>query len=125
MNIKLYQTHHTIADFDAIFSYIKKIFKEKSPGIHVFPELFLSGYPLQDLCLQKPFIDHYHEFIDELNTWMVKNIDSHDTCLLIGGLKYELSENGLPISPEKCCFSIRWSKSPKVYGVNLYETPSA
>ena len=55
--LTLHQTHHTLADFDAISEYLEKNLKGDS--LHLFPELFLTGYPLQDLCLQRSFIDSY------------------------------------------------------------------
>ncbi len=97
MEIIIHQTHHTIADFDKIFSYIKDNLAAKPKGIHLFPELFLCGYPLQDLCLQRPFIQAYQDFLQELQIWLNKNIDKKNCCLLMGGLKYELSPAGVPI----------------------------
>ena len=75
MNITLHQTHHIIADFEGIFDYIKTNFNRETQGIHVFPELFLTGYPLQDLCLQKPFVAKYTHFLSELKNWLKKNIN--------------------------------------------------
>lgn len=104
MNITLHQTHHQIADFEGIFTYIKEQFSKTSSGIHVFPELFLTGYPLQDLCLQKPFVDRYQVFLSELTDWCSTNINEKTTCLLIGGLKYDLSQKGIPISIRNVVF---------------------
>ena len=106
MNIKLHQTHHQIADFEGIFTYIKDQFSKKNTGIHIFPELFLTGYPLQDLCLQKPFIDSYIDFTKELKSWCKKHISQKDTCLLIGGLKYELSTSGIPVCIKNVVYQI-------------------
>ena len=62
-NITLHQTHHTLADFDSIFqSTVKALHGE---GLHLFPELYLTGYPLQDLVLQRPFIDTYQSFLTD------------------------------------------------------------
>src|SRR5690606_41011240 len=54
-SIHLHQTHHTVADFDAIFKSTTEYLTQE--GLHLFPELYLTGYPLQDLVLQRPFID--------------------------------------------------------------------
>ena len=60
MQINLHQTHHEIADFEGIFNYLTQSFhNNETSGIHIFPELFLTGYPLQDLVLKKTFIDEY------------------------------------------------------------------
>lgn len=54
MQLNLHQTHHEIGDFEAIFKYLTASFQSgKQSGLHLFPELFLTGYPLQDLVLQK------------------------------------------------------------------------
>ncbi len=104
MRITLHQTHHQIADFNEIFTYLKSNISLLKNGIHVFPELFLTGYPLQDLCLQKPFIDTYHNFIKELTNWLKNNIDPQNSCLLLGGIDYDLSANGVPISLKNIVF---------------------
>lgn len=98
MNITIHQTHHKIADFDEIFNYIKSQFSGDSKGIHIFPELFLCGYPLQDLCLQKPFIDSYQKFVKEIACWLKDNLAIQECCLLMGGIEYKLSETGIPIA---------------------------
>jgi hypothetical protein len=69
MQIHLHQTHHTLADFSTIFQTLKSSIKR--PGIHLYPELFLTGYPLADLCLSAPFIQRYHLFLEEINAWAI------------------------------------------------------
>lgn len=96
MQIYIHQTDQTIADFSAIQNYIEEHLSTTSEGLHIFPELFLCGYPLQDLCLQKSFINKYQAFLNDLRLWLTKNINSETTCLLMGGLEYELTSNGLP-----------------------------
>ena len=96
MQISLHQTHHQISDFEGIFTYIKQHFNQDSSGIHLFPELFLTGYPLQDLCLQKPFVHEYLLFLERLNAWLQDNIDTTKCCLLMGGLHYTLTKNKIP-----------------------------
>ena len=95
MEVHIHQTHHAIADFSAIEDYIKTNLKSAKSGIHVFPELFLTGYPLQDLCLQKPFISRYNEFLSKISSWIKKNIDHKTTLILMGGLHYELTDSGI------------------------------
>jgi len=93
MKIHLHQTHHTIADFDGIFAYLEENFtKAQADGLHVFPELFLSGYPLQDLCLQRSFVKSYQKLLTRINDWSADlSIKNAKACLLIGGIKYEFT----------------------------------
>lgn len=90
--IILHQTHHTLADFDGIFE--STIEALKGDGLHLFPELYLTGYPLQDLVLQRPFIDSYQKYLEDLNLWAKKQTGSWRA--LVGGLHYELESDGYP-----------------------------
>lgn len=64
--------------------------QNKKIGLHLFPELFLGGYPLQDLCLQKPFIAEYQAKLDLIRKQAKKdNLNN----LLFGGLEYDLDLN--------------------------------
>ena len=96
MKLHLHQTHHTIADFSEIFNYLSNLLspedsQKTEEGLHLFPELFLTGYPLQDLCLQKNFIVRYHELLEKINELSLSS--TLKNCeLLIGGLYYELDE---------------------------------
>ena len=105
-NLILHQTHHTLADLDAIFQTLVESLK--GDGLHLFPELYLTGYPLQDLVLQKPFIDSYEEHLKNLNHWAQSQ--SGEWRALVGGLHYDYEIDGVPkkiknvifeISPEK------------------------
>lgn len=108
MIIKLHQTHHLIADFD---NYLKKIkdvvLNSEDESLHIFPELFLTGYPLQDLCLQRSFIDNYMDFLNELNEWLL-SINKKDIILLVGGLKYSFKDDldDIPHSIENVIYRI-------------------
>ena len=95
MRIKLHQTHHTLADFKGILQYLESIPKEPSEVIHIFPELFLTGYPLKDLCLTQSFIEAYENFLVSLKAWAQKR-DKLEVFLM-GGLAYEKSPTGLPL----------------------------
>lgn len=88
----LHQTHHTLADFDAIFE--SSVNFLKGDGLHLFPELFLTGYPLNDLVLQRPFIDSYQEHLNDLTVWAKKQ--SGKWRALMGGLDYQMETNGVP-----------------------------
>jgi NAD+ synthase (glutamine-hydrolysing) len=112
MQIYIHQTHHTIADFDEIFSHLKGLAKEDSfaGNIHIFPELYLTGYPLQDLCLQKDFIDGYLKLCGEINKWWAKQKIKVPTALLIGGLDYKFSDDGLVENIENVVFELSTNK---------------
>jgi NAD+ synthase (glutamine-hydrolysing) len=88
MEVHLHQIKNTLADFQGIFKSLKNI-DPKISGLHIFPELFLSGYPLQDLCLQEEFIQKYHLFLEELNQYFSQMQAQNDTCFLMGGPFYE------------------------------------
>ncbi len=90
--LTLHQTHHTLADFDAIFQTFTEVVS--NDGLHIFPELYLTGYPLQDLVLQRPFIETYQGFLKDLNTWA--HTQKAQWRALIGGLQYELENDGIP-----------------------------
>ncbi|HXH74387.1 MAG TPA: NAD(+) synthase [Bacteriovoracaceae bacterium] len=90
--IHLHQTHHTLADFDAIFESAVEVLK--GDGLHLFPELFLTGYPLQDLVLQRPFMDSYVEHLNDLDLW-ARKIPVASWRALMGGLHYEFETSGL------------------------------
>ncbi|MGB0452198.1 MAG: NAD(+) synthase [Bacteriovoracaceae bacterium] len=107
MQIFLHQTGHTIADFDSIFENVCQCLKDsENPGIHVFPELFLTGYPLQDLCLQKSFINPYLKLLDDINNFSKKLSFDGDSLFLFGGLTYKFDTNGLPTSIKNSVFKL-------------------
>ena len=90
--LTLHQTHHTLADFDAILQTMVQVLK--GDGLHLFPELYLTGYPLQDLVLQRPFMDSYEKHLKELEEWAKKQ-QGHWRAL-VGGLQYEYEKEGIP-----------------------------
>ena len=100
----MHQTHHQTADFSGLFQTLQNLFvKEKSDfkGLHLFPENFLTGYPLKDLCLQKSFILSYQEFLKDLNELSLNYFGTDKAnlsgvSLLLGGLSYAFDEEGLP-----------------------------
>lgn len=98
----LHQTHHTLADFGAIHSYLKDALK--GDGLHLFPELFLTGYPLQDLCLQRAFIDSYLDHQNKVNDWVKAVPKTEKWRGLVPGLQYDLEESGLPKKIENVVF---------------------
>lgn len=100
--IFLHQTHHTIADFEAIFEQLKD--RLTHDGLHLFPELYLTGYPLQDLVLQKPFIDRYEIHVQNISDWAKDQTGNWRA--LVGGLEYECQQNGIPTSIKNVIFEI-------------------
>jgi NAD+ synthase (glutamine-hydrolysing) len=100
--LHLHQTHHTLADFDGIFKTLVEV--TNSQGLHLFPELYLTGYPLQDLVLQKPFMDSYHLHLEELSLWAKKQ--SGNWRALLGGLDYAMAESGLPHKIKNVIFEL-------------------
>ena len=90
--IHLHQTHHTVADFAGIYKTTTELLK--GDGLHIFPELFLTGYPLQDLVLTRAFMDAYLEHQDKLNEWAKSQTGNWRG--LVGGLHYEVESEGVP-----------------------------
>ena len=115
MQINLHQTHHEIGDFETIFKYLTNHFSDgKNSGLHLFPELFLTGYPLQDLVLQKSFIDDYLAFLKDLSLWSEKQFKSEKSiALLVGGLLYQFDSFGLPSQIENVIYLLEPQKKIK------------
>lgn len=102
-NLVLHQTHHTLADFDAIFQSTVEVLKGEQT-LHLFPELYLTGYPLQDLVLQRPFIDSYEQHLAELNDWAKTQKGTWRG--LLGGLEYEFEANRVPKKIRNVIFEV-------------------
>ncbi len=115
MQIYIHQTHHQIANFNEIFSYLEQLStKDNFQGnIHLFPELFLCGYPLQDLCFQRDFIQGYHDLFEKLGTWWKGLSNTEETSLLLGGLDYTFDDQGNPKYIENSIFELSSSASMK------------
>jgi len=100
MQIILNQTEHIIGDFEQIFQDLRLCVERKAQNgseVQLFPELFLCGYPLQDLVLQKEFIERYEENREAFNEWLKKRSPNTERLILVGGLHYEFDEEGLPL----------------------------
>lgn len=113
MQLNLHQTHHEIGDFEAIFKYLTSAFSgREQKGLHIFPELFLTGYPLQDLVLQKNFIDDYLAFLEDLSLWSEKQFKAPagECAILVGGLSYLFDSMGLPSQIENVMYLIEPGK---------------
>lgn len=108
MQITLHQTHHQVAEFKEILSYLRKVIDQKPTGLHLFCELFMDGYPLQDLCLQKSFITSHQELVEAINSLALNA--TGDWVFLLGGIDYELSSSGLPIHLRNVMYELRPGK---------------
>ena len=98
MQIYLHQTHHTIGDFEQIFGDLELILKgSAAKGLHLFPETYLTGYPLQDLVLQRSFIETYLSFREKLETSVKSMPKNEDLLALVGAIEYDFDEEGLPL----------------------------
>jgi NAD+ synthase (glutamine-hydrolysing) len=116
MQINLHQTHHEIGDFEGVFKYITSVFQnQNAQGVHLFPELFLTGYPLQDLVLKKTFIEEYHSLLTDLTLWTKNHLQSKNPLLILfGGLRYELDPSGNPLKIENVIYQITPAHAPEV-----------
>ncbi|MBG08408.1 MAG: NAD(+) synthase [Halobacteriovoraceae bacterium] len=118
MKLMIHQTHHQTSDFKGVLKSLVNLFnqknlenKEPEPTLHLFPENFLTGYPLKDLCLQKSFIDSYMKLIDDLNNLSLSYFDQRPEdvkghSLLIGGLDYNFDKQGLPTQIKNVIFEL-------------------
>lgn len=114
MKIYLHQTHHQIADFDNIIKHLESI---SESGIHIFPELSLTGYPLQDICLQKSFIESYQKHLVNIEK-VSKKLNRNQVCLL-GGIKYQLSDAGIPIEIRNVIYQLDHNGLKDIYTKQL------
>ena len=113
MQLNLHQTHHEIGDFEGIFKYLTTTFQVgNQSGLHLFPELFLTGYPLQDLVLQKSFIDDYQSFLADLSIWSERQFktSSANCHILVGGLSYQFDSYGFPSQIENVIYLLEPGK---------------
>jgi NAD+ synthase (glutamine-hydrolysing) len=103
--IHLHQTHQTLADFESIFLCLKQ--HTSSPGLHLFPEMFLTGYPLKDLVLQKSFTKSYINLKRRIDHWCQGLEANDDWAALIGGVEYEFNDQNQMIKIENVIFELR------------------
>jgi len=108
MKIHLHQTHQTIACFEDIRTYLYDVYASKPmQGIHLFPESFLCGYPLQDLCLNYSFINSYQKHMQAISAW-AKTLPKDDNIIfLMGGIKYTLTSDHLPKKIENVIYLLK------------------
>jgi NAD+ synthase (glutamine-hydrolysing) len=127
MEIYLHQTQNTLLDFKVINSNlledIKFAMNLSTSSIHIYPELYLTGYPLQDICWQhsfiKNFLKNFKEFESALshqcstftssNGNTIANPENKKRPLLshlflVGGPNYENVENHFKL--KNCIYAI-------------------
>ncbi len=113
MQIILHQTHHKLADLEQIFSDLLVDIKaacqkadKSSSELHIYPESYLTGYPLQDIVLHQEFIQNYQASMIKLSK-KVKSMKACDNVtFLVGGINYELTENNDIITIKNYIFQV-------------------
>lgn len=93
MQLNLHQTHFSIGDFKSPLAHLKK-FIDGGSGIHLFPELYLTGYPLQDLVFQKEFSNRYLNEREQFNLWLIDLPKNDQFLALVGGIDYVFDDEG-------------------------------
>lgn len=122
MKIIIHQAQALRGDFEDSFGQVQKCISEKSSTLHLFPEMFLCGYPLQDLCLQQIFISAYQKKLVELSTWCEEQ-KPNQSAVLVGGLDYSMDEKGNLSKIENVIFLVRTgAKIEKIYTKKLLPT---
>jgi len=117
MKIFLHQKNNNIGNLqNAIESIIQTYQQSDKVGLHLFPELFLGGYPLQDLCLQKPFISQYEKSLEQIRK--VAN-SANDNNILFGGIEYELDKSSEIIHIYNCIYHLGPKGLTSVYQKQL------
>lgn len=92
MNIYLHQKANEIGNLEASLQELLNAWSNHAQqGLHLYPELFLGGYPLQDIVLQEQFIQQFHVALNKLKK---ATETSKRQTLLFGAPEYELSDNG-------------------------------
>ena len=85
MKISIHQQDITIGDLDTSKKRILECLGKESSNeksIHLFPELFLGGYPLQDLILDKSFIENYQRCLKEIDEHFKSASVENNNCFL-------------------------------------------
>lgn len=119
--LKIHQYHQNLCDFDAIFEYLSKQLQTKNDPatLHIYPELFLCGYPLQDICLQKSFIESYQKHLEEISNFS-KKLPKDKSVHFLGGLHYEISDSGIARKIQNVMYKLEAGKPlEKVYAKML------
>jgi NAD+ synthase (glutamine-hydrolysing) len=123
MQVILHQTHQTVCDFNEIMKYLHDFSWDNGQcdeNLHLFPELFLCGYPLLDICLQRSFITSYQKHLENIDTWAKSWSPKKKHTLLLGGLYYELTDEGSLKSIKNVIYQLEPGKKlKKLYAKRL------
>ena len=107
VKVAIHQTHHSIGDFSTLFDYLTKAIRQSGGNtLHLFPEMYLTGYPLDDLCLQRTFIESYLKSLHRLDEWLATLSLRDDINILVGGLHYQLNPDNFPERIENVIFHL-------------------
>ncbi|MDH4467019.1 MAG: NAD(+) synthase [Bacteriovoracaceae bacterium] len=113
-NIILHQPLDQLADLPHLFTRLLQHIKEEvalsnSTGntkLIIYPELYLSGYPLKDLILNGEFRNSYQKHFEILST-EIKNLkETPQLSFVVGGLRYVEGE----VMPGNVAFLIQPGK---------------
>ncbi len=78
------------------------------PELHLYPELYLAGYPLQDWIWHKAFVTSYLQHLQALGQFCVEQTaPSTPQAALVGGLEYTLDEFDCPVRIENVIYECR------------------
>ncbi len=116
MNVVIHQTHHLIADFQTTSALLHERLAAEAAvkTLEIFPELYLSGYPLQDLVWQRDFITDWENCLKSLTQFSLSLGKSDQHALLFGAPEYCYEQNAsaaappdsFPILPQKVFNSV-------------------
>ncbi len=86
-NVTVAQLNFTVGDIEGNLRKILQVIKEfhKESHIILFPELALSGYPPEDLLLQKHFLEEVYRALKEL----INKTNNYDCLIGVGTPFYE------------------------------------
>lgn len=106
--IHLHQTHLALGDLKGSSEYLINLLDKGGPGLHLLPELFVTGYPLQDLCLHRAFIEKVLSTHRQLHHAGLNAdpVGAENQLILFGGLDYTLEEE-IPVKIENVIYSLR------------------
>lgn len=108
MKYVIYQSHHQLADFESIRRDILKFFdlykNTLEPTLIIGPELMLTGYPLQDLCLQKSFYEQYLQHLNFLEMNILSMPVQENLGFLLGGIDYHFDQEKIPSTLYNCLY---------------------
>ena len=114
MQLHLHQGHHGVADFEGTFTYLKEVLVKGKEGLHVFSELFLTGYPHGDLCFQKGFRQRCLAQLSQIDALCRKLPPRRKFVLLVGGLEYRDKGPGDSQAMANVIYKMAPGKGPSV-----------